>query len=317
VPRPLPARGRHRHPPVPKLSSTETLRELFLNLREGVYITSEEGEILDANPAMLRMFGVESFDELGRRRVQEWIEPSQREQEHAILERDGVVRDFEFTFRRSDGEVRTVIDTAFVRRDPSSGKSLYYGILIDITERKQLERQLVEQGLRDPLTGCFNRRYLTQFEAARRGRGWACIAIDVDDFKAYNDRFGHQVGDQVLVRMGRFLGSLCRAEDAVVRMGGDEFVILLAETRAHAIAALVRRLERAARRGGPVPFSLGWARRLRGEELERTIARADRKLIAVRVNVRSHSRRAPPGAPRLRVRPAARAIRTRREPPAG
>jgi diguanylate cyclase (GGDEF)-like protein/PAS domain S-box-containing protein len=287
------------------LSSLETLRELVLNLREGVYITTQEGHVLDANPAMLQMFGVSSVEELEGRKVQEWIDPLQRKREHAILDRRGVVRDFEFTFRRPDGEVRTVIDTAFMRRERETGRILFYGILIDITERKRLERQLVETGQRDPLTGCFNRRYLRRFEEECAGRGWGCVVIDIDHFKAYNDLYGHERGDQVLTRMARFLWGVCRSDDAVVRLGGDEFMILLAGMQRPGLRRIVRRLTRVAHHRGPVPFSLGWATRWRGEPLERTMGRADRRLIAVRVSTRQdHRRRDPGGAPR-RTRPRA------------
>ena len=288
------------------LASLETLRELVLNLREGVYITTQEGHILDANPAMLQMFGVGSAEELEGRKVQEWIDPLQRKREHAILDRHGVVRDFEFTFTRPDGEVRTVIDTAFMRRDRDTGRILFYGILIDITERKRLERQLVETGQRDPLTGCFNRRYLRRFEEACARRGWGCVVIDIDHFKGYNDQHGHERGDLVLVRMTRFLEGLCRSEDAVVRLGGDEFMILLAGMQRPGLDRVVRRLTRAGRASGPVPFSLGWASRWRGEKLEGTMRRADRRLIAVRVSTRrDHRQRGPASAP-PRTRPRSR-----------
>jgi diguanylate cyclase (GGDEF)-like protein/PAS domain S-box-containing protein len=288
--------------PASSLSSAETLRELVQNLREGVYITTADGEIVDANPAMLELFGVSSLAELERRRVQEWIDPLQRARELAILERRGVVRDFEFTFRRPSGEVRTVIDTAFVRSDRATGKRLYYGVLIDITERKQLEQRLVDAGLRDPLTGCFNRRYLRRFEVEQGARGWSCIVLDVDHFKAYNDRYGHARGDRVLMRMARFLGRACRSEDAVVRLGGDEFMILLAGMRQAEIRRVARRLAGNARRRGLVPFSLGWASRWRGERLQGTIYRADKRLIEIRAAARSGT----PARPR-----AARLTRTR------
>jgi diguanylate cyclase (GGDEF)-like protein/PAS domain S-box-containing protein len=290
------------------LSSPDTLRELVQNLSEGVYITSAEGEIVDANPAMLEMFGVHSLRELENSRVQEWIDPAQRARERAILERKGVVRDFEFAFRRPSGEVRTVIDTCFMRRDRSAGKTLYYGILIDITERKRLEQQLVDAGLRDPLTGCFNRRYIREFEAEHGRRGWGCIVIDIDHFKDYNDLYGHERGDRVLVRMARFLGSVCRSEDAVVRLGGDEFMVLLSGMRLAAISVVARRLAGAAGRRSLVPFSLGWASRWRGESLQGTISRADRRLIAVRVasRVERRTQRPPRSVSRRRARAARR-----------
>ncbi|HEY6006220.1 MAG TPA: sensor domain-containing diguanylate cyclase [Anaeromyxobacter sp.] len=310
---PSPRSSRSAPPPEPRtphsLSAADTLRELVHNLREGVYITTAEGEILDANPAMLEMFGVKSLKQLEHSRVQEWIDPLRRKREHAILEERGVVRDFEFAFRRPSGEVRTVIDTCFTRRDPATKKTLYYGILIDITERKRLEQQLVDAGLRDPLTGCFNRRYLGEFEAEHRRRGWGCIVIDIDHFKAYNDLYGHEHGDRVLVRMARYLGAVCRSEDAVVRLGGDEFMILLAGMRRAAISPVVRRLQGAVRQRGLVPFSLGWASRWRGERLQGTISRADRQLIAVRVEARSDLR-----VPREKRRPV---LLNRRRGPGG
>ena len=291
APRPPRRRSTAAAPRRPSLSSPDSLRELIQSLREGVYITRANGEILDANPAMLEMLGVRSLAALRGRRIQEWIDPRQRHEEHAILARAGVVRDFEFTFRRPDGELRTVIDTAFVRGDPRDGAPVFCGILIDITERKRLERQLVELGQRDPLTGCFNRRFLPAFEAGAEAQGWACIIIDVDHFKHYNDRHGHERGDRVLVRVARFLAGLCRAEDAVVRLGGDEFMVVLRGLRGSALDRVVRRLTRAARGGSPVPFSVGFATRRAGERLEETMARADRRLIAVRVAERGEQRR--------------------------
>lgn len=166
----------------------------------------------------------------------------------------------------------------------------------------------MELGQRDPPTGCLNRRFLPKFEAAARARGWACIIIDVDHFKDYDDRHGHERGDRVLVRMGRFLGSACRADDAVVRLGGDEFMILLAGMGGTSIERVVRRLTRAARAGSPVPFSLGWASRWQGEDLERTMVRADRRLIAVRVASRGEQRAAASGGA---AKPARRAHRAR------
>jgi len=85
------------------------------------------------------------------------------------------------------------------------------------------------------------------------------------------------------VRMGRLLSSVCRSEDGVVRLGGDEFAILLFGVRGRSIDRVVQRLARAARAGSPVPFSMGWASRWKRERLERTMARADRRLIGVRV----------------------------------
>ncbi|HEU4565771.1 MAG TPA: GGDEF domain-containing protein, partial [Gemmatimonadaceae bacterium] len=138
----------------------------------------------------------------------------------------------------------------------------------------------------DPLTGCFNRRYLAEAQrrmAARPEERWGCIFIDIDHFKQYNDEHGHQAGDEVLVQMSRFLMRQVRALEAVVRVGGDEFVVLFEpQTSAH-VEGIAIRLRSAALRHAPVPFSLGWAVREGGESLEKMLARADQGMMQVRV----------------------------------
>ncbi len=271
-----------------RLSDPDALRDLFFRLQEGIYITNQRGDILDANPAMLEIFGVRSLRQLKQLRVADLlVEPGMRTKEMELLQRKGSVQKYELQIRRPDGQVRTVIDTAHATRDPRTGEVLYHGILVDITLRKRLESQLHEQSIRDPLTGCFNRRYLADFERRRgRRRHWGCIVIDIDHFKQYNDRYGHQAGDDVLIRMSRFLMRQTRVEEGVVRTGGDEFVVLLSGADLPTTEATARRLEAAAKREAPVRFSLGWAARRLGEKLEKTIARADHHMFSVRLRRR-------------------------------
>jgi PAS domain S-box-containing protein len=191
------------------LDDPETLLLIVQNLEEGIYITNASGDILDANPAFLRMFGVSAVGELAKFRSGDLIaDPTRRALEMALLERDGAVRDFELAIVRPDGQRRTVLDTTYVCRDPETGETFYHGILIDITRRKELEIQLREQSIRDALTGCYNRRYLLDFGdrmTEDKVSQWGCIYIDIDHFKAYNDLHGHKKGDRVLVQMSRFL----------------------------------------------------------------------------------------------------------------
>ena len=87
-----------------------------------------------------------------------------------------------------------------------------------------------------------------------------------------------------------------RAEEPVVRMGGDEFLVALFDTEVAETQAIARRLEKAAEERGPVSFSIGWAAREKSETLEETVNRADRELIQVRVVRRpeTYTRRTPP-----------------------
>jgi diguanylate cyclase (GGDEF)-like protein/PAS domain S-box-containing protein len=274
------------------LEDLDSLRTLVRNLKEGIYITNSHGEILDASPAFLDMMGVPTLEELRTYNVRDFLmDPDIRASELELLASEGSVREFELRVRRSDGQVRTVLDTAYTARDPETGEVLYHGILVDITLRKLLEAQLVEQSIRDPLTGCFNRRYLPEFESrARHSRhSWGCIILDIDHFKRYNDEHGHQAGDQVLVKISRFLMRQTRAEEGVVRMGGDEFLVLLALSDAKHVESAAARLKAAAAQEGLAAFSLGWAVRESGERLEKTIGRADARLLGTRSHRREVS----------------------------
>lgn len=271
------------------LSDPKTLSELALRLKEGIYITTLDGEIIDANPAFLEMFGVETLEELRGFRTSDFVKPEVRAREMALLERDGSVRDIEFQLTRRDGEVRTVVDSAFLSVDPKTGEKYCHGILVDITQRKELQTQLLELSIRDPLTGCYNRRYLNtvtrQCEAQPKGE-WGCIYLDIDHFKQYNDRNGHAEGDSVLVKMARFLMRHVRAEEAVVRVGGDEFLVVLCDSNDDQTEHVAARLRAAAASSAPVPFSMGWAARRNGETFEDTMVRADHRLLEVRVDER-------------------------------
>ena len=132
------------------LSDPETLAKFAQNLGEGIYITNETGEILDANAAFLKIFGVATLDELKNYRVSDFVDWEARKGEVALLEREGSLRDRELQITRRDGVVRTVLDTWYINRDPESGERIFHGILVDITNRKALEDQLVEQSIRDP-----------------------------------------------------------------------------------------------------------------------------------------------------------------------
>ncbi len=125
--------------------------------------------------------------------------------------------------------------------------------------RKALEARFAEQALHDPLTGLANRTLLLdriRLELARAGRvgGVAVFYLDVDDFKAINDRWGHDAGDEVLVRVARRLARTVRPGDTVGRIGGDEFVLVCGGLESSdALAEMQDRVEQAVAR----PLLLG------------------------------------------------------------
>lgn len=278
------------------LQDPDALRSLVANLREAIYITDTRGNVLDANPAFFQMMGVRGLEDLQAYGATEMVvDPSRRTAEMELAERDGFVRDFELQLVRPDGAILTVLDTMYALRDDETGETIYHGILVDITQRKLMEEELRQQSVRDPLTGCYNRRHLSDLDAVLSpgDETWGCLFIDIDHFKQYNDEHGHQMGDNTLIRMSRFLMRQVRAEEPVVRVGGDEFVIVLRGARQAQVEMVAERMRAAALRTAPVPFSLGWAVREPSESLMSTIHRADQNLLNVRVIERTPTRIVP------------------------
>jgi diguanylate cyclase (GGDEF)-like protein/PAS domain S-box-containing protein len=275
------------------LSDPDALRSFVQNLREAIYITNERGDVLDGNPAFFNLLGVRSMNELQSYGANELVvDPARRLAQLELIEREGFVRDFELQLVRPDGTLITVLDTVYSVKDPESGQTVYHGILVDITQRKAMEEELRQQSMRDPLTGCFNRRYLADvdMELSPSDSPWGALFIDIDHFKTYNDTHGHAMGDNTLIRMSRFLMRQVRAEEPVIRVGGDEFVILLRGASEAQTMMVAQRMQAAALRTAPVPFSLGWAWREPAENLMGTVHRADQNLLAVRVIERTPTR---------------------------
>ena len=283
------------------LDDASGLRALARVAGEGFYVSTPEGTIVDGNDALLELFGVPTLEELARIPAHElYADPRRRQELVERLHRDGVVRDFEIWLIRPDGELRAVRATATLHRSARTGEELIYGALLDETRRRALETQLLDLSMRDALTGCYNRRYLGDLEARLAARGeppLGIVFIDIDHFKQYNDHHGHHAGDAVLTQMAHFLRGQLRGDEAVVRVGGDEFVLALMGADARRTELVARGLEVSARQTAPAAFSLGWAVREPGEPVERTIHRADRVLLHVRGATRAGGWPAAPALP--------------------
>jgi diguanylate cyclase (GGDEF)-like protein len=160
--------------------------------------------------------------------------------------------------------------------------------------RREAER-LRDQADRDWLTGLHNRRYLAREFERLTGEGpcdepFSVAVLDLDHFKSINDRFGHEAGDRVLVRVAALLLAELRQADVVVRTGGEEFVVLMPRTAANAAAACCERL-RAAIGDEPwdeivpglqVTASVGLASAEHGEPLDALASLADDGLYAAK-----------------------------------
>jgi diguanylate cyclase (GGDEF)-like protein len=171
--------------------------------------------------------------------------------------------------------------------------TIYQEILIKRLRRQLLEKQdhsyiLRNLAMIDPLTGLYNRRFAEQRLAAevarseRRGHPLTVLTLDLNNFKEINDTYGHPAGDQVLQEFASRLNKVIRGSDLAVRLGGDEFLVVLPECTLEQLKLVLERLSAFELdwqgKKIPVTFSAGWKDYVMGERPEEMLARADQAL---------------------------------------
>jgi len=124
-------------------SAEKKFRALFEKAQEGVFISTPNGHFLDCNAALMRMLGYESREELFKADIgsQFYADAKDRDRLKHLLEEYGEVRDFEFRFRRQDGEIRIGRESSFATKD-DLGQVVYQGFVLDVTEQKQAETDI-------------------------------------------------------------------------------------------------------------------------------------------------------------------------------
>ena len=194
------------------------------------------GRILDANPAALRFYGYAKDRFLAMQ-----ISDISQRSAIAILETLGVAAQadgsqFESRHRLADGSLRDVsISSSPIK---VGERHVLHTIVFDITDRKRAEAEIQNLAFFDPLTHLPNRRLLLDrlqqalAGSARSQRKGALLFIDLDNFKALNDTYGHALGDVLLQQAAQRLSDCIRQGDTVARLGGDEFVVMLKDLSA-------------------------------------------------------------------------------------
>lgn len=207
------------------------LAEVLDLMPDAVCVVDAEGRLLYVNASFERILGYAPAEVLGRR-IFELVHPEDRE---VTLRQAGQVM---------AGELQRHFRNRYIHRDGHSVDIQWsarwlpeYGVRIgvahEVTELRRNERELEHRATHDLLTGLPNRHRLhveLQYaiaNAAETGSGLAVLYLDLDGFKAVNDRAGHATGDRVLREVGQRLQQGLRQGDLVARVGGDEFVALL------------------------------------------------------------------------------------------
>lgn len=239
----------------------QNYRSMFENALDGIFQTTRAGHYLRANTALARIYGYGSPEELIADlhdiKKQLYVDPRRRAEFVRLMRLHGNVTSFEAQIYRKGGEIIWITEDARAVYDSDNQLRYYEGRVQDISHRKALEaekEQLLEEALEradhDPLTGllnhrAFHKRYQEETaRAIREGTSLAVAVMDLDNFKFFNDAYGHAVGDDVLRRVAETLLNGCRPYDTLARFGGDEFALLMPNTTLGAASALTSRLRK-------------------------------------------------------------------------
>ncbi len=216
--------------------SEHNFRRLFDNMQDVYYRTNAQGVVQHVGPGVRRVLGYEPHEIEGRTAESYYPQSKDRDAFKVAIQEKGEVSDFPGQMVRRDGTVIDISISSHALYDHLGQFAGVEGIYRDVTQRKNLERELHRLATTDMLTGMANRRaFLETAEAAyhaarEHGAPLTLLMLDVDHFKSINDRFGHLEGDRALVAFSRAVMDGLRPGDAVGRLGGEEFGVLLQGT---------------------------------------------------------------------------------------
>ena len=235
-------------------ASRELLHRSFDLAPIGKALVAPDGRWLRVNEALCRFLG-RTREELLATSFQDLTHPDDLDGDLALLRetldgrRDGY--QIEKRYRHADGHVVWALLAVSLVRGPGGEPLWFVSQLVDLTERKTFEMELLDRADRDALTGLLNRRRLDleigrrHAESLRTGRPASLLFIDLDGFKGINDTYGHLAGDAALVAVAECIRGVIRADDCCARLGGDEFAVLLPYTDAATAALVADRLSAA------------------------------------------------------------------------
>ncbi|MGA2814421.1 MAG: diguanylate cyclase [Candidatus Acidiferrum sp.] len=230
--------------------SQSLYRALVENPAYGVCRCDGEGNLLDANQALLSMLGHASKEELfAANRASEFIlDLGPAAPLGGPLPAATPIEPIEIAWPRKNG---TMLKARLSGRGIFDEQGAFLGyeiIVVDITDQRALEEHLRRQASTDSLTDLANHRRLLEVlhaeiaRSKRTGREFSVLLLDLDGLKQINDRFGHMVGNRALARLAQILLDCCRSVDTAARQGGDEFAVVLPEAGVAAATLVADRI---------------------------------------------------------------------------
>ena len=214
--------------------SQEKYRNILESIEEGYYEVDLAGNFTFFNLAVSRMLGYSAEELRGMNNRHYMAEGIARKAFSAYNEvfRTGIPKQhFEAELIRKNGDKLYAGTSISLMRNSLGQPVGFRGIILDITERKRMEEEIIALSITDHLTGLYNRRgFLTLAEQQmkveeRSKKEIALLFTDLDKMKVINDTLGHEKGDQALIEVASILREVFRKSDIIARVGGDEFAV--------------------------------------------------------------------------------------------
>lgn len=214
------------------------------HIPEMVFVVDSQNRVLDANGTAQKWLEKTAEEIIGKTTetvFQAWPELiDQYQSVHEIREEviisGRVNRTLELVISPLYDRLNNLLGRVIVAHDITEYKRLTDELKVQLSENESLRARLQEQAIRDPLTNVYNRRFFAESLdkeiswAKREDKPVSIVILDIDNFKNFNDTYGHKCGDVVLQAIAQFLVNNTRQGDIVCRYGGEEFIILMSGT---------------------------------------------------------------------------------------
>ncbi len=285
------------------MASKDFLDKLVLMCPDGIMAVNRKGVVIIFNAAAEKLTGLDAEAVIGKMTIQDvyGVPELARDVKKKIYSDEyggpGRVDGLEVSVKGEGGTIIPIrLSAALIL---GSGSEMgqeemgSVGFFHDLTLRKEMEAELRKRSITDSLTNLFNRRHfhsslMEEMErSVRYGRALSLAMFDLDNFKPFNDTYGHQEGDNILCFVADCITSVFRTTDNAFRIGGDEFAILMVETDLEKAGLVMDRFRKAfaerwplkmaymGQKLKPVTMSIGVAQLTAGEKADKFQMRAD------------------------------------------
>ena len=231
-------------------ASEQQYKEIFHNAVEGMFTTTLDGRLINANQALLNILGYASLDQLkqaiaGTGMARFYADPAERQYMLKQLEQ-GSSKSFEIRGLRGDNSPFWALMSVRLAASDNQRPAFVHGSVIDITEQKLAHEQLAYLACHDALTSLYNRYYFEQQLQQlcfQTGSDKGCVLyLDIDQFKLINNSCSHSAGDALLKQLSDLLTRAVHHNGPLARLDSDEFGVLLAGKHANEAFSLAYRI---------------------------------------------------------------------------